>query len=238
MFSRRAYIDYPPAPSQSPAAPAPDRGHANVNELLYELPDEVRWRNHVQRGRRVASVPLDSLERAVAFEKFHLHLNSPWSEVSVAANGKVVAKVAGKTQRFDHVIAATGYAVDLSQQPELARIHGSIALWADRFRPAPGEEDASAGKYPYLGAGFEFLPREGADAEFLRNIRCFNLAAMLSFGVPVGDVPSSPDQPRLISAIARDLFVEGVDVAAHKRYIETPPSVPDRGPYQKAVREG
>ena len=75
-------------------------------------------------------------------------------------------------------------------------------------------------------------------ADRQRDIRCFNLAAMLSFGVPVGDVPSSPDQPRLISAIARDLFVEGVDVAAHKRYIETPPSVPDRAPYQRAIREG
>ena len=238
LFSRKAYIDYPPAPSRSPPGPAADRGYANVNELIYELPDEVRWRNSLQRGRRAASVPLDSIARAVAFKNFNLHLNSPWSEATVGGNGKVVAKVAGKTRRFDHVIAATGYAIDLSAQPELARIQGSIALWGDRFRPAPGEENAAAGNYPYLGAGFEFLPRQGTAAEFLRNIHCFNLAATLSFGIPVGDIPSAVDQPRLFAAIARDLFVEGVDVTAHKRYVDTPPTAPDRGPYQSAIREG
>jgi cation diffusion facilitator CzcD-associated flavoprotein CzcO len=238
LFSRRAYVDYPPTPSQSAAAPATDRGHANVYELLYELPDEVRWRNHLLRERRVESVPLDSIERAVGFKNFNLHLNSPWTEVAVRDDGKVVATVNGKRRPFDHVIAATGYAVDLSTQPELASIHTAIALWSDRFHPGPGEDDGAAGKYPYLGSGFEFLPRPGTNADFLRNIHCFNLAATLSFGLPVGDIPSAVDYPRLVAAIERDLFVADVNVAAHKRYVDAPLSAPDLGPYQSAVREG
>lgn len=235
LFSRRSYIDYPAAAPPSPARPPADRGHANVIELAFDLPDAVRWRNHLLRENRVASVPLDSIQRAVAFKNFHLHLNSPWSDVGVNASGKVVAKVAGKTRRFDHVIAATGYQIDLSAQPELARIHESIALWRDRFTPAPGEEDGPAGQYPYLDTAFQFVPRAGSAAGYLRNIHCFNLAAALSFGIPVGDIPSVVDHPRLIAAIARDLFVEGVDVAAHERYIQTPLTAPDPAPYARAV---
>src|SRR5690606_25058429 len=112
------------------------RGHANVLELTYELPDAVRWRNFLLGDRRVASVPLDSIERAMAFERFRLHLDSSWSEAALAG-GKVVAKVNGETRRFDHVIAGTGYQIDLAAQPELARIHERIALWGDRYRPEP-----------------------------------------------------------------------------------------------------
>jgi FAD-dependent urate hydroxylase len=249
LFSRRAYIDYqaPAAPaaaassaaqSRPAAAPAPapaDRGYPNVLELAYQLPDVVRWRNFLLGDRRVASVPLDSIERAVAFNGFHIHLNTSLSDVALAGNGKVVAKAGRKTLRFDHVIAGTGYRIDLAAQPELARIHEAIALWRDRYQPAPGEESAAGGNHPYLGAGFEFLPRETSGAEYLRNIHCFNLAAALSFGIPVGDVPSMVDHPRLVTAIARDLHLESVDAAAHERFINTPLVAPDPKPYQRAV---
>jgi FAD-dependent urate hydroxylase len=234
LFSRRAYIDYP-APSSQPAAAPVDRGYPNVLELAYDLPDAVRWRNFLLGDRRVASVPLDSLERAVAFKDFHLHLNSSLSDVAVAGNGKVAAKVGATRLRFDHVIAGTGYRIDLAAQPELARIHASIALWRDRYRPAAGEENAAGASHPYLGAGFEFLPREAGGADYLRNIHCFNLAAALSFGIPVGDVPSAVDHPRLVAAVARDLCRESVDTALHQRYIDTPLVAPDPAPYRRAV---
>ena len=86
LFSRRSYIDYqlPAAPAAPvpatqlppPAAPPVDRGYPNMLELTYDLPDVVRWRNFLVGDRRVASVPLDSLERAVAFKGFHIHLNT------------------------------------------------------------------------------------------------------------------------------------------------------------------
>ena len=238
LFSRRSYIDYQapaPAAAPPPSAPPPDRGYGNMLELSSELPDVVRWRNFLLGDRRVASVPLDSLERAVAFDNFHIHLDSSLSDVAASGNGKVTGRVGNKRFRFDHLVAATGYRIDLSLQPELARIHESVALWGDRFRPAAGEENAAGASHPYLGAGFEFLPREGTNAPYLRNIHCFNLAAALSFGIPVGDVPSVVDQPRLIMAIARDLYVEGVDTAAHERFINAPLVAPNPAPYERAV---
>jgi cation diffusion facilitator CzcD-associated flavoprotein CzcO len=242
LFSRRSYIDYqgqpvraPGAAPLPPAAPAPDRGYGNMLELSYELPDVVRWRNFLLGDRRVASVPLDSLERAVAFDDFHIHLDSSLTDVAAGGNGKVTGRVGNERFRFDHLIAATGYRIDLSIQPELARIHDAIALWGDRFQPAAGEENAAGASHPYLGAGFQFLPRKETSAPYLANVHCFNLAAALSFGIPVGDVPSVVDQPRLISAIARDLYVEGVDVAAHERFINAPLTAPTSAPYDRAV---
>ena len=236
LFSRRPYIDYPAAP-QPGAQPAPpvDRGYSNMLELSYELPDVVRWRAFLLGDRRVASVPLDSIERAVAFKGFHVHLNSSLSDVALAGNGKVTGKVGSQRFRFDHLVAATGYRIDLAAQPELARVHDSIALWRDRYKPSAGEESEAGASHPYLGAGFEFLPRSETGAEYLRNIHCFNLAGALSFGIPVGDVPSTVDQPRLIAAVARDLYVEGVDTAAHERFINAPLATPDPAPYQRAV---
>jgi cation diffusion facilitator CzcD-associated flavoprotein CzcO len=180
-------------------------------------------------------VPLDSIERAVSQKNFHLHLNSELSEVAAADNRRVTARVGGKIRRFDHVIAGTGYRVDLSAQPEFARIQQTIALWSDRFHPGVGEEDAAVGRYPYLGAGFEFLARTEADSIFLRNIHCFNIGASVSYGELVGDLPSVVLQPRLVSAIARDLFAEGIDVAANALYNSAPLPVPDPAPYLKAV---
>jgi FAD-dependent urate hydroxylase len=231
MFNRRAYVDYPGG--ARPSGPI-DRGHPNVPTMTYELPEAVRWRNFLQGERRVASVPPDSIQRAVAFDGFRLHLESSLSDVAVA-DGQVIAKVAGETWRFDHVIAGTGYRIDLAAQPELAGIRESIALWRDRYEPHTGEDSEAGGLHPYLGAGFQFLPRGGAGADYLRNIHCFNLSARLSFGKPVGDIPSSAEHPRLVAAIARDLYVESVDTAAHRRFIEAPMLPADPAPYQRAI---
>ncbi len=236
LFNRRSYVDYQGTPPGAAPRPAPaDRGVANVRELSYELPDTVRWRNFLAGDRRPASVPLDSLERAVAFKNFHIHLSTSLADVGVAGNGKVVAQAGRRKLRFDYLISGTGYRIDLGAQPELARIHEHVALWGDRYEPVAGEENAAGAAHPYLGAGFEFLPKQGSGAEFLRNVHCFNLAAMLSFGVPVGDVPSMAYHPRLVSAIARDLYLDSVDTDANERYINAPLLPPDPAPYQRAV---
>ena len=233
MFNRRPYVGYP-APRQPGSAPV-DRGHANVLAMTYELPDIVRWRNFVSRDRSVATVPMDSLERVMAFDNFRVHLESSLADVRIA-DGKVAANAPGGSWQFDHVIAGTGYRIDLSVQPELAGIQESIALWRDRYQPESGENNAAGALYPYLGAGFEFLPRNGTGAGYLSNIHCFNLSGMLSFGKPVGDLPSTADHPRLVAAIARDLYRESVDTDVHRRFFNTPAVPPDPAPYERAVQ--
>jgi cation diffusion facilitator CzcD-associated flavoprotein CzcO len=231
MFNRRAYVDYPGGSrTQGPS----DRGHANVLGLSYELPDAVRWKNFVARERRVASVPPDSMQRAVQHDNFQLHLESSLEDVALDGR-RVSARVGQDTWRFDHLIAGTGYRIDLSAQPELAGIHASIALWRDRFEPERGWDDAGAAVHPYLGPGFEFLPRDRRGADYLRNVHCFNLAGQLSFGIPVGDIPSTAAQPMLIAAIARDLYKESVDLDAYERFIDAPVVPADAAPYERSI---
>jgi cation diffusion facilitator CzcD-associated flavoprotein CzcO len=240
LYSRRSFVDYPVPGVVGPIGPPGQpgvRGHSNLIELAYDLPEEVRWRDHRSRDNSVASVPVDSLRRAVAFRNFHLHLDSPWSR-AVPRSGGLVAHVKDKKTRFDHVIAGSGYRVDLAAQPELAALEPAITRWGDRFRPPVGEEDAVAAGYPYLGAGFQFLPRPDANADYLRNIHCFNLAAGLSYGILVGDIPSVAQHPRLATAIARDLFLSDLDVAQNQRFNSAPPRPPDPAPYQRAVVTG
>ena len=93
LFSRRSYIDYQGQPARTgrdtaAAGAAPDRGYGNMLELTYELPEVVRWRNFLLGDRRVASVPLDSLDRAVAFDNFHIHLDSSLADVALAATAR------------------------------------------------------------------------------------------------------------------------------------------------------
>ena len=232
MFNRRAYVGYP---GGSPSSGPRDRGHANAREMAYELPDVVRWRNFLRGARSVVTVPTDSIQRAVAFDNFQLHLESSLANVGVDS-GQIVANVTGETRRLDYLIAATGYRIDVATQPELTGIQASIARWGDRYEPEAGEDNAAAAIHPYLGAGFEFLPRDGVNATHLRNIHCFNLSARLSFGMSIGDVPSAVDHPRLVSAVARDLYVASVDTAAHRRWVESPESPADPAPYERAVQ--
>lgn len=233
MFNRQAYVGYP---GGSPASGPSDRGHADAREMAFELPDVLRWRNFLRGDRSVATVPTDSIARVMAFDNFRLHLQSSLSDVRIDA-GRVAANVNGETQRFDHLIAGTGYRVDLAAQPELAGIEASIARWADRYEPETGEGNTAGAIHPYLGAGFEFLPREGSGAEYLRNIHCFNLSARLSFGMLIGDIPSAVDHPRFITAVTRDLYVASVDTAAHKTWVESPMSPADPAPYQRAIQQ-
>ena len=60
LYSRRGFVDYQgsdPVPTQATPAPTVplDRGYPGFNELFYELPDEIRWRSHLQRRRRRSS---------------------------------------------------------------------------------------------------------------------------------------------------------------------------------------
>jgi hypothetical protein len=58
-------------------------------------------------------------------------------------------------------------------------------------------------------------------APYLKDIHVFNPAAFVSFGLPVGDIPSfKRDIPSVVARISRDLFL--ADLAAHEERINGP----------------
>lgn len=187
------------------------RGYPGAYDNYPQLPDAIRWHQAI-RFRRFGSTPtVDAIERAIAFSNFHLHLGSAWQEACVDGD-QVVARTADCVHRFDHVVAGTGYFVDPSARPEIAEFAEKILLWKDKYRPPPHEEDAFLGGHPYLGEAYQYLEKTPGTAVFLRNIHVHNPAGFVSFGLPIGDVPSMRrDLPLVTARISRDLFFDDIE---------------------------
>jgi cation diffusion facilitator CzcD-associated flavoprotein CzcO len=147
-------------------------------------------------------------------------LAAPW--VSAKPHGRRLLATTPQGQiAFDFVIAGTGYGVDLAARPELADFAHHILLWRDRFTPTEEERDDVLAAYPYLGAGHEFREKVPGAAPYLKDIHVFNPAAFVSFGLPVGDIPSfKRDIPSVVARISRDLFI--ADLAHHEARMNGP----------------
>ena len=182
------------------------RGYPGAYDNFPALPDRVRWHQAIRFRRAGSTPPADAIERVLKFPNFRLHLAAPWLAAREEA-GQVVARAADGEFRFDFAIAGTGYFVDPGARPELADFAHEILLWRDRFTPPPNEEDDYLGAHPYLGTAHEYLEKTPGAAPYLRDIHVQNPAGFVSFGVPVGDVPSMKrGLPAVTQRISHDLF--------------------------------
>ncbi|TPM36095.1 NAD(P)/FAD-dependent oxidoreductase [Mesorhizobium sp. B2-3-4] len=191
-------------------------------EHFRDLPDAQRWRIMSVLCRRAQGPVPDTVRRARRFQSFYLHLGARDPALAVDG-GEIGLGLGGRDTglKFDFVIAGTGYGVDLSARPELAGLVEHIALWRDRYRPQPGEENADLGRYPYLSPGFAFTEKTAGTAPYLGNIHFFSAGAMLSNGRNPGEVSGMRHGiPQLVSAIGRDLFQD--DAEAHVARILAP----------------
>ena len=210
------------------------RGYPGAYDNYYALPDAVRWHQAVRYRRAGSTPPQDAIERVLKFDNFHLHVAAPWRSAR-EEDGRIAAEAADGQYRFNFAIAGTGYAADPNLRPEFADFARHILLWRDRFTPPADEEDPFLGAHPYLGPGNEFVGKAPGAAPYLNDIHCFNPAGFVSFGVPIGDVPSMKrGHPTVTAQISRDLFL--ADFAHHQRRM-TGDVPPDFGPelYAKAV---
>jgi cation diffusion facilitator CzcD-associated flavoprotein CzcO len=187
------------------------KGYPGAYDNYPHLPDAIRW-SQARRFRLAGSTPPpDAVARAVGFPNFHLHLGAPWQE-ALEFDGRIETRIDGERFAFDHVIAGTGYFVDPRVRPEFEGFADKIRLWADQYQPALGDEDPALATHPYLGSGHEFLEKTPDTAPFLKNIHVYNPSGFVSFGLPIGDVPSlKRDVPAVVARISRDLFLEDLD---------------------------
>ena len=193
------------------------RGYPGVYDNYGSLPDAVRWHQAIRFRRAGSTPPPDAISRAVQFPNFHLHLASPWTAAESLGRRFAATTPHGKIA-FDFAIAGTGYTVDLTAQSELQDFAGEILRWGDRFTSPNDEHDDTLAAYPYLGSGHEYLEKEPGRAPQLKNIHVFNPAAFVSFGLPVGDIPSfKRDIPAIVARVSRDLFL--ADLASHEERI-------------------
>jgi FAD-dependent urate hydroxylase len=191
------------------------RAYPGAYDNYGHLPDALRWRQALRFRRAGSTAPVDAVERVSSHRNFHLHLGATWQRASVEGN-RIAARVGDTTFHFDFAIAGTGYYVDPAVRPELSALSREILLWRDRYVPEESEADDYLGAHPYLGSGHEYLEKRPGAAPHLANLHVYNPAGLVSFGLPVGDVPSMKrDIPAVVSRISRDLFL--ADLAHHEK---------------------
>lgn len=212
------------------------RGYTGAYDNYRQLPDAIRWHQAI-RFRQTGSTPtIDAIQRTVAFPNFQLHLAAPWQDARMK-DGQVEARVNDDIFRFDHVIAGTGYFVDPSVRPELAGFADRILLWQDRYVPPADQQDPFLGLHPYLGEAHEYLEKTPNQAPYLRDIHVHNPAGFVSFGLPIGDVPSMRrDIPLVAARISRDLFLADLDSHGQRMTGTIAADFPD-DVYASAVRK-
>lgn len=152
----------------------------------------------------------DTFERAAAWPGFALHLGAPWLSVE-ERDGGVRIVTPGGTHDLDHVILSTGLVSDPALRPELALVANRIARWADRFTPAVGTANPLIDAHPYLGEGFELLPR-GQDDGSLHGLFAFNYSALISLGLSASALSGLRTAlPRLVKSVTDQLFLDDRD---------------------------
>ncbi|CAM8672717.1 FAD-dependent urate hydroxylase [Sphingobium sp. AntQ-1] len=153
----------------------------------------------------------DTFDRAAAWPGFALHLGAPWLDVR-QEDGQVCVRTPQGEQMFDFVVLSTGLISDPGLRPELAGLAPHIARWADRFTPPPGEGNALIDAHPYLGPGFQLLPRDEAGAAALHGLFAFNYSALISLGLSASALSGLQTAlPRLVRGVTDQLFLDDGD---------------------------
>lgn len=179
-----------------------------------ELDDAWRWRfmNHLLSIRE--AFPKETWERASRHAAFRLETGAPWERCeSVEGPNGPVARLQTPRGTFeaDFLIIGTGFDMDLALREEMTAIAPHAALWSDRYHPPEGERNDRLARYPYLDKSFCFTEREPGSAPWLRHVRLFTFATTVSFGPSGSSINAMKFAvPRLVSGIARDLFLEDV----------------------------
>ena len=211
------------------------RGFPGAYDNYHRLPDADRWHQAIRFFRAGSTPTTDAIERAVKFPNFHLHLSAPWTSAA-ERDGQVETTINGTTYHLDYVIAGTGYSGDLASRPELHDFAGQVLLWRDRYTPPPTERDEMLARQPYLGAGHELLGKTPSTSPLLKHIHVQNPAGFVSFGLPIGDVPSMKrDIPVIVARISTDLFHADLEVLRHRMTGDVAPDFTE-GLYRCAVR--
>jgi FAD-dependent urate hydroxylase len=178
---------------------------------FYGLDDARRWRFFTYIFSEQVPPPFESVLRCEKHTGFSVRLAEPWTDLRADGEGVTVTTPKG-TRRFDAVIVATGFDVDMMERPEVAAFREHALLWADRVSAAEAAAYPEEARFPYLGEGFQLLEKVPGSAPGLRNVHIFNWGCTMSHGALAGDIPGlSIGADRLAEGIVRDLFVADAD---------------------------
>lgn len=128
--------------------------------------------------------PPESIERISQFSNVYFHYNRS-IEICTNNDKTVSLTYSDNTHaEFDFVVAATGFAIEISNQPELKSIWDKVKLWKHIY---PDQANSPIGNYPYLDKTFHLQSNDKSVS--LSSIYLFNIAVILSHGLVAADIP-------------------------------------------------
>ena len=173
---------------------------------LSDLDDAWRWRFMSRILGMREGFPQPTYDRCARHSAFHLRTGAPWTDARVVGDAVELTTPRGVVTA-DFLICGTGVEMDFALRPELARIAGDIARWSDRYDPPENEQDERLGRFPYLAPDYSLMPRRSGQADWMRDIHLFNIAATMSFGPSGSSINAmSTAVPKLVAGLTRGLF--------------------------------
>jgi cation diffusion facilitator CzcD-associated flavoprotein CzcO len=178
---------------------------------FHSLDDARRWRFFTYIFSEQVPPPFESVLRCEKHPGFSVRLGEPWTDLSAQASGVTATTPKGE-YAFDAVVVATGFDVNMMDRPEVGAFRDEVAVWVDRVSAAEAAAHPEEARFPYLGDGFELLPKSEGAAPGVRNVHVFNWGCTMSHGALAGDIPGlAIGANRLVEGIVRDLFVADAD---------------------------
>jgi cation diffusion facilitator CzcD-associated flavoprotein CzcO len=173
---------------------------------LSDLDDAWRWRfmSHILGLRE--GFPQPTWDRCVRHAAFRLQTKAGWTDARAVGDTVEIDTRQGR-HIADFVICGTGIAMDFTKRPELRRVAGNIACWADRYTPPADEANDWLSRFPYLAADYSLLPRAPGMTDWMTDIHLFNIASTMSFGPSAASINAMTIAvPKLVWGLTRGLF--------------------------------
>ncbi len=184
---------------------------AGLLKHFHDLDDATRWRTNLFFERADQPPTQDGWDRAHAFPNFRVHAASPWLRVEDDGRG-VTVTTPSRQFRFDHLICATGVAVDYGARDELRRLGPIVKRWRHVYQPPAECFSETLAEYPYLGPGFEYQPLDEVHDAWVRRVKAFNFSSIVSMGPHTTSASGHKYAiPRLVAGITRDLMLSQAD---------------------------
>jgi hypothetical protein len=154
----------------------------------------------------------ERVESAFNLSNFTMHYSSPWID-AFERNGKVVIKTPTKEYQADFLILATGWHCKLEIRPELVHLVDKIAKWEDVYVPPADRRYEKLLKFPYLGRGFQFIPKDPQKDSYLNALFNMTGGGLVSNGFCAGTgLTGMKYSINLITEeICRQFFLEDID---------------------------
>lgn len=185
--------------------------YAGLLKHFAELPPALRWEIAHFFDTHDQPPTQNAYDGATSFSNCRVHAASPWEQVSYQ-DGVIHVRTPHASFEFDHVICATGVAVDLAARPELAALARRVLTWGEVYTPPEELAHPVLGQYPFLGAHYELQARTPDCASWLSRIYAYNFCGYVSMGSHSTSVSAHKhSMPRLVRGVTARLLAEQMD---------------------------